>query len=96
MEEGDTLVVQESGVFLTDAQFQDMAAAVDSLDFWRQVARLEEKQKARWKGLYVKLDSLYKERDELPEKQGSSLGDKAFWGVLGAALQTSVNELLEN
>lgn len=93
--EGDTTVVQESGFFLTDAQFQDMASAVDSLDYWRERAQDEEFMRKRWRKLYTDLDSLYEERAEISQSSGFSLRDAGFWGLLGTALGVTLDDLLE-
>lgn len=85
LNEGETFTAEEDGFFLTNSQFQDMAFAVDSLVYWKQVAQVEESQKERWKGLYSRLDSLYMERDEVEVERGFGLRDAGFWTLMGAA-----------
>lgn len=93
---GDTVFIQQDGYLLTDAQFSDMAAAVDSLDAIRQLWRAERSLRRKWRGNYVTLDSLYRERDELGGPEDFALRDAGFWGVLGVALGVSLDDLLED
>lgn len=86
-----------SGWFLTDTQFLQMSAAVDSLDMYLGYTPMVEQQSEKWKQMFLETDSLYEDlREEVRLESDVSLSDKMFWGVVGAGLATTLERILSD